>query len=199
MRTAWWCSTRTTSTHSSSFSPGFMSTEKEYSKNPIPIQNAWGLVFFQKLIVTSWKCISLHKVKNENKLKFARLDFLGFQVSQTIAWVMRTVWQCSEMILIRNITRLGPGMTRTATRSCPSSVSARQWRGYQLDNRRRWVLLKVQTNDWSFGSKRNCFIELLESFTHYFFLANSNSTFFGVWDIFLIKWKLDYWKEKRTL
>ena len=129
MMTAWWCSTRRTFTHSSSYSPGFMSTEKRYLKHPIPIQNAWGLVFFQKLIVTLWECISLHKVWNENKLKSARLDFLGFQVSQTTAWVMRTVWQCSEMTLTRNITRLGPGMTRTATRSCPSSVSVRQWRG----------------------------------------------------------------------
>ena len=93
---------------------------------------------------------------------------LSIEVSQTTAWEMRTVWRCSEMTLIRNITRLGPGMTRTATKSCPSSVSVRQWRESHHDNR-RWVLLKVQTNEWSFGSKRNCFIELLESFAHYFF------------------------------
>ena len=157
--TAWLCSTKRISSHLSSYFPGFLSTEKRYLKILIPIQNAWRLICFQKLIVTSWKCISLQRVKIFICLAFF-IVYMAFQVSQTIAWVMKTVWRCSEMILIRNITRLGPGMTKTATRSFPSSVSVRQRRGSQLDNR-RWVLLKVQTNEWSFGSKRNCFIELL--------------------------------------
>ena len=137
----------------------FFVNGKKIFKDPDPHTKCMTPYLFPKVDCDFMKMYFFAAGKNIYRLGFF-IVYMAFQVSQTIAWVMKTVWRCLEMILIRNITRLGPGMTKTATRSFPSSVSVRQRRGSQLDNR-RWVLLKVQTNEWSFGSKRNCFIELL--------------------------------------